>query len=143
MRIEWTPTLSTGVEDVDRHQRDLLAAAERVAAATTAPNVVLESALRRLLEVARDQFAAEERWLRGAGDPALVRHELEHRRFLADVGGAAEHLARAQRASVDALDLAGFVSGWLSAHLADCDRALAQAARGERPGRPAGKPASA
>jgi hemerythrin-like metal-binding protein len=142
MRIEWTPSLSTGVEDVDRNQRQLLAAVERVAGATTAPNIVLESALRHLLEVAREQFAAEERWLRSAGDPSLVRHELEHRRFLADVGGAAERLARAQRASVDALDLAGFVSGWLAAHLDESDRALARAARAAQPSRP-GAPARA
>jgi hemerythrin len=129
MRIDWTPSLQTGVDEVDRYQRDVFAAVERVARATTAPDVVLESALRRLLDAASTQFAAEERWLRGAGDPALVRHEFEHRRFLSDVAAAAEQLARGDRIAVDALDLTAFVSGWLAAHVADCDRELARAAR--------------
>jgi hemerythrin len=136
MRIEWTPSLSTGVEDVDRNQRQLLAAVARGAGAPTAPNIVPASALRHPVEVAREPSAAEERWLRRAGDPPLVRHELAHRRSRADVGGAAERLARGQRASVDALDLAGFVSGGLAAHLDDSDRALARAARAAQPSRP-------
>lgn len=133
MRIQWTPSLSTGIEEVDRHQRELFGAVERVAAAPTAPDVVLESALRRLHDVALGQFAAEERWLRAAADPALVRHELEHRRFLSDVAEAADQLARGDRASVDALGLAAFLAGWLAAHVAGCDRELAHAARAPRP----------
>jgi hemerythrin-like metal-binding protein len=143
MRIDWTPSLQTGVEEVDRYQRDVFAAFERVARATTAPDVVLESALRRLLDAASTQFAAEERWLQDAGDPALVRHELEHRRLLTDVAAAAEQLARGERAAVDALDLTAFVSGWLAAHVADCDRELARAARAVAGSPPEGRPGRA
>ena len=98
MRIQWTPSLSVGIDEIDRLQRDFFAAAERVTRTTTATDVVFEAALRSLLDVACTQFAAEERWLREAADPSLPRHELEHRRFLADLASYANQVSHGQRA---------------------------------------------
>jgi hemerythrin-like metal-binding protein len=129
MRIQWTPSLSVGIDEIDRLQRDFFAAAERVTRTTTATDVVFEAALRSLLDVACTQFAAEERWLREAADPSLPRHELEHRRFLADLASYANQVSHGQRAGVDALRLSGFVADWVAAHVSGVDRDLARAAR--------------
>jgi hemerythrin-like metal-binding protein len=133
MRIQWTPSMSVGIEEIDRLQREFFAAAERVSRATTATDVVFEAALRSLLEVACTQFAAEERWLREASEPSLPRHELEHRRFLADLASYANQVAQGQRARVDALRLSGFVGDWIAAHVSGADRDLARAARTATP----------
>ena len=133
MRIQWTPSLSVGIEDIDRLQRDFFAAADRVTRATTAADVVYEAALRSLLEIACAQFSAEERWLREAGEPTLARHELEHRRFLADVATYANQVAEGKRGNVDALHLSSFVADWVTAHVAGADRDLARAARAATP----------
>jgi len=133
MRIQWTPSLSVGIEDVDRLQRDFFAAADRVTRATTSADVVFEAALRSLLEIACAQFSAEERWLREVGEPSLARHELEHRRFLADVASYANHVSEGRRGAVDALHLSTFVADWISAHVSGADRDLARAARAATP----------
>jgi hemerythrin-like metal-binding protein len=129
MRIEWTPSLSVGIDEIDRHQRDLCAAAERLVGAAGARDGELEALVRRLLEIARAQFAAEERCLRDADAPALVRHAHEHRRFLDDLGAIADQLARGERAAVDRLDVARFVGTWIASHVKHSDRDVERAAR--------------
>jgi hemerythrin-like metal-binding protein len=133
MRIQWTPAHAVGIDDVDRLQRDFFSAADRLTRATTSPDVVFEAALRSLLEISAAQFSAEERWLREAGDPSLARHELEHRRFLADLATYANHVAGGRRATVDALHLSSFIADWVAAHVSGADRDLARAARAATP----------
>ncbi len=129
MSIEWNPSLSVGIDEIDRQQRDLYAAAQRVVAAARADDRQLEKVVLALLDCARAQFATEERWLRAASAPTFVRHAHEHHRFVQDLAAVAEHLARGDRAAVDALDLARFIPSWLSSHVARSDRDLAQLAR--------------
>lgn len=133
MRIQWTPSLSVGIDEVDALQRDFFVAAERLAGSVTASDAVFEAALRALADVARAQFAAEERWLREAAEPSLPRHELEHRRFLDDLVSYSTQLARGQRAGLDALRLANWVNDWILAHMAGADRDLAKAVRASSP----------
>ncbi len=132
MRIEWTPYLSVGIDEIDSHQKDLFAAAESVVAAARGSDRELETLVRRLIEVANAQFAAEERWMRAASAPAIVRHAHEHRRFVEDLTAVADQLARGERAAVDALDLARFVPTWISSHVSGSDRDLARLARTQR-----------
>jgi hemerythrin-like metal-binding protein len=127
MRIEWTPSLSVGIEDIDQRQRELYAAAARVAAGAKAGDRELEALVRGLLETARAQFAAEERLLHAAGEAAVVRHAHEHRRFLSDLGTIADQLARGDRAMVERLDLPRFVGAWIDTHVTRSDRDLLRA----------------
>ncbi len=129
MRIEWTPYLSVGIDEIDRQQKELYTAAERVVAAVRGSDRELETLVRRLLEIANAQFAAEERWMRAASAPAIVRHAHEHRRFVEDLAVAADQLARGERGAVDALDLARFVPTWISSHVSGSDRDLARLAQ--------------
>lgn len=129
MRIAWTPSLSVGIEEIDRRQRGLYEAANGLVAAAGAGNGELEARVRRLLDHARSQFEAEERWLVDAKDPAIVRHAHEHRRFLEDLEGIAAQLARGQREAVDALDVRTFVPAWIGAHVSRSDRDLVRARR--------------
>lgn len=122
MRIEWTPSYSVGIDEIDRHQRDLCAAAQRLVAASGTRDGELEAIVRKLLEIARAQFAAEERFLRAASEPTLVRHAHEHRRFLDDLGAIADQLSRGERAAVDRLDVARFVGTWITSHVTHSDR---------------------
>ncbi len=132
MRLEWTPYLSVGIDEIDRQQKELFAAAESVVSAVRGSNRELETLVRRLVEVANAQFAAEERWMRAESAPAIVRHAHEHRRFVEDLTVVAEQLARGERAAVDALDLARFVPTWISSHVSGSDRDLAHLASRRR-----------
>lgn len=132
--MEWTPSLSVGIEEIDRHQRDLYAAADRLVSAAGAGNGELEAHLRRLLETARTQFSAEERWLREAQEPTIIRHAHEHRRFLDDLVEIADLLARGQREAVDALDVGKFVTAWIGSHVSRSDRDLLRAGRARNGG---------
>lgn len=144
MSIEWTPSVAVGIEEIDRQQRELYAAAGRLVAATGAGDGELEALVRRLLETAREQFEAEERCLADAGDAALVRHAREHQRFLEDLAIIAEQLAEGRRDAVERLDVARFVGAWIAAHVTRSDRDLVRAGKAGARGRafPA-KPASA
>lgn len=127
MRIEWTPSYSVGIDEIDRHQRDLCAAAQRIVGAAGARDGELEALVRKLLETASAMFTAEERFLRAAGEPTLVRHAHEHRRFLEDLGAIADQLARGERAAVERLDVARFVGTWITSHVTHSDRDIERA----------------
>jgi hemerythrin-like metal-binding protein len=141
MSIQWIPSLSVGVEEIDAKQRELHSAADGIVAAAGAGDREREAALRRLLETARALFAEEERLLASAQDLALVRHSHEHRRFTEDLAVTLEQLARGDRAAVDALDLGGFVGAWVASHVARSDRELARIAGAARARSPVAAPA--
>lgn len=128
MRIEWTPSFSVGIDEIDRHQRDLCTAAQRLVSAGGTRDGELETLVRKLLEIARALFAAEERFLRAAEEPTLVRHAHEHRRFLEDLGAIADQLSRGERAAVERLDVARFVGAWIASHVTYSDRDVERAA---------------
>ena len=86
MNQEWTAVVCPD-ERIDTLRKTMLRDAERlVSALGTAQHGALAALAQQLLATAREQFEAEERRLRDAKAPSLVRHAREHQRFLADLG---------------------------------------------------------
>lgn len=124
MNRAWTAVVCPD-ETIDRLRKTMLLDAERLLAALgAAENGKLAGLAQQLLETARAQFDAEERRLRTAAAPSLVRHAREHQRFLADLGAMIALAARGDASGVVALKPERWIPEWLSAH-ARTDRDLA------------------
>ncbi|HVO19727.1 MAG TPA: hemerythrin family protein [Anaeromyxobacter sp.] len=123
MNQEWTAVACPDVR-IDSLRRELLRDAEQLVAAVDAHRYrELLSLAGKLLATAREQFQAEERRLREARAPSLVRHAGEHERFLTDVGSIVALAAQGDTDGVEALRPERFIPDWLSAH-ARTDRDL-------------------
>jgi hemerythrin len=70
----------------------------------------------RLMAAARAQFAAEEAVLVATGSLSLVRHQLEHEKFLADLELIAQQARSGDAAALEALRPACWLTAWLAAH---------------------------
>lgn len=84
----------------------------------------------RLETAARSLFVAEEELLRRAEDRTLVRHTLEHEKFVDDLRVLAAHAKAGSIAELEALRPAAWLTAWLVAH---------GRTDGELPARPAGR----
>jgi len=112
---------------IDSLRKELLRDAEQLVAAVDGRrHRELLALAGKLLATAREQFLAEERRLREARAPSLVRHAGEHERFLTDVGAIVALAAKGDTDGVVALRPERFIPDWLSAH-ARTDQDLAAA----------------
>jgi hemerythrin len=124
MNHEWT-AIACPDGRIDSLRKELLCDAEQLVAAVGARKDREVLALAgKLLATAREGFQAEERRLREARSPSLVRHAGEHERFLTDVGAIVALAAKGDTGGVVALRPERFIPDWLSAH-ARSDRDLA------------------
>jgi len=124
MDHEWTAVVCPD-ERIDALRKAMFRDAERlVQALGNGQQGALAGLAQQLLATARGQFEAEERRLREARAPSLVRHAREHQRFLADLGAMIALAARGDARAVVALKPERWIPEWLSAH-ARTDRDLA------------------
>ena len=116
MNHEWAAVVCADGR-IDSLRRTLLRHAERLVAAVGAgEHGLLAGLAQQLMSTAREQFEAEERHLREAKAPSLVRHAREHQRFLADLGAVIALATRGDRPGVSALRPERWIPDWLSAH---------------------------
>ncbi len=124
MSHEWAAVMCPD-EKIDALRKATLRAAEKVvSAASSGEHGDLAPLAQKLLSTAREQFEAEERRLREARAPSLVRHIHEHERFLADLGAMVSLATRGDAGGVVALRPERWIPDWMSAH-ASTDRDLA------------------
>ena len=124
MNQEWTAVVCPD-ERIDGLRKAMLRDAERlVSSLRNGDSHTLAGLAQQLLSTAREQFDAEERRLREARAPSLVRHAREHQRFLADLGAMVALASRGVAGGVVALKPERWIPEWLSAH-ARTDRDLA------------------
>lgn len=126
--LTWDTSLETGVGDIDaQHQllfRKAGAVLEAVAAGRGAPEV--RRALQFLADYAALHFETEERVMRAAGYPDSDAHADIHQRMnrrLMEV--AADYHARGASPDLVA-DVEAMIRGWLTMHIAEKDRAVAE-----------------
>ena len=124
MNQEWTAVVCPDTK-IDALRKAMLRDAERlVSALGSGQHGALAGLAQQLFATAREQFEAEERRLKEAGAPSLVRHAREHQRFLADLGAMISLASRGDATGVVALKPDRWIPEWLSAH-ARTDRDLA------------------
>lgn len=92
MNLEWSDTLSVGIEGMDAHHRDFIEAWSHTNEA--ADGAAFAAAFQQLLDHLAEHFAYEEGLMEQHGFPALGEHRGEHKRVLADIRELAGSLAR-------------------------------------------------
>jgi hemerythrin len=125
--FDWDPRLETGISEIDEQHRLLFRKADGVLEAVAAGQGALEvkRTLQFLADYAAVHFETEERYMRAAGFPDADAHAEIHARInrrLMEV--ATEFHARGASPELVA-DVEALVRGWLTMHIAEKDRALA------------------
>jgi hemerythrin len=123
----WDPKLETGITEIDEQHRLLFrkadAVLEAVAAGHGGPEV--KKTIQFLADYAALHFETEERYMRAAGFPEADAHAEIHARInrrLVEV--ATEFNARGATPALVA-DVEAQMRGWLTMHIAEKDRAVA------------------
>lgn len=125
MVIEWTPSLSVGVEEIDRQHQELFRRAERLILALRVND---RSELARLLEFLAEyadaHFALEEREMIGRAYPDLEEHRAEHDAFRDTLATLGRDLEEGGTSPLLVLTVHNWLSDWLRRHVGGADQAL-------------------
>jgi hemerythrin-like metal-binding protein len=120
--IDWSPSLSVGVGEIDGQHKELVRLTNRLhdAMGRGQPQAVMGGLVDGLARYARTHFATEERLMDRHGYPAVRAHKEEHRAFVQKVVEFKKGLD-AGRLTVS-LDVLKFLRDWLVRHIKDTDR---------------------
>lgn len=123
-RVEWTPDLSTGVEEIDAQHRELYSRVNRFLEALVEKRARNEVGplLVHLQSYAREHFAAEEKMMELAGFAGLGEHLAEHHRFEVDCARLSDELEADGPTYGMAKELTGMLVDWLAQHIGETDR---------------------
>lgn len=120
--LKWNPAFRVHVACCDEDHKQLIDTLNRLhdamlngRGAEKAASIVDE-----LGEYAQHHFATEERLMKKTGYPEIDSHHAEHQAFLEKLKQFREHIAAGKRC--DSIELAEFLSGWVTQHIAKADR---------------------
>jgi hemerythrin-like metal-binding protein len=131
MLLFWTRHLTVGVEEFDEDHRQLikiineLEFAVKSAVDGKVDTIEIEIALHRLENYSMYHCGEEERLLEATGYPDLDAHKLEHAHYREMLGDLKQRLLGSTDLA-HALDLIGFVYGWVTNHVNVTDKQYAQ-----------------
>jgi hemerythrin len=135
MVIQWTPSLSVGVPEIDAQHQELFRRAERLIVALRAGDrEEVGPLVAYLAEYVVSHFEAEELEMRASGYPELERHKAAHDKFRADFLEMAKDFDRKGATALIALTLHNWLSDWLRRHVGGADLDLGRFL--QRKGRP-------
>jgi hemerythrin len=124
--IEWSPSLSVGVERVDGQHQDLVKAFNALQDAMLegkGSDQVL-STLRFLGEYARKHFSTEESLMRIHDYPGLDEHRAAHESFRADVARLLEETEATRHRIAKTMQVSRRLLDWFFTHIGDMDRKM-------------------
>lgn len=125
MVIEWTPSLSVGVAEIDAQHQEMFRRAERlIVALRTGDRSEVQPLLEFLADYVIEHFEAEEREMRAAGFPEYAAHKAAHDAFRRDFEELAGEVQRSGASPLAALTLHNWISDWLRRHIAGVDQEL-------------------
>lgn len=132
----WDPALETGVTEIDEQHRLLFRRADAVLDAVAAGQGAQE--VRRTLQFLADyaalHFETEERYMRAAGFPDADAHAEIHQRINRRIMEVASDFHARGASPALVADVEALVRGWLTMHIAEKDRAVADWIKGARAG---------
>lgn len=118
--LKWSDLMVIGIDWVDDHHRHMVDLLNQMSQAGQMSRVGDHAAgpalLEQFLQLTRDHFAAEERYLEALGKP-LPRHRADHARMLADLDGLTAAEGLGLRALVD-----HYLRFWVIEHILGIDR---------------------
>jgi len=128
--MEWSKSFELGVEEFDRHHRQLVDLLNTTYDRFTggAEHNDLETVLDELSGYAAYHFAAEELWMGVNGFPGLPKQRTEHEKFCNRVSEI-QHDFRNGNGNLS-LEVLSFLVGWLTNHILVSDAEYGLFARG-------------
>ncbi|MGA2888528.1 MAG: bacteriohemerythrin [Terracidiphilus sp.] len=131
MSLIWTRHLSVHIEEFDEDHRQLLKIlnelefAVKSAVSGKVESIEIEIAMHRLENYSKSHCADEEKLLEETGYPDLDLHKLEHAGLIKMLGNLKLRLHDSSDPK-HALELIGFVYGWVTNHVNVTDKQYAQ-----------------
>jgi hemerythrin len=127
MRLQWTPALAVGIEEVDAQHRELFRRAGRLLESLHEGSPeALGPVIDFLHEYAVLHFGAEEEAMRASGFPGYVRHKAEHDRFIRDLLGLSKESKKRGAGALVALKVGQWLGEWLRQHVSGTDMEMAR-----------------
>ena len=120
--IEWMPSLSVGVREIDAQHKNLVAYINELAAAREEGRAreAVSPLLAKLQAYVLEHFALEERYFDSFGFPGAIAHKKEHADFAAKVEAFGRDFAAGKAELSDEMLL--FLRSWLTSHISFSDR---------------------
>ncbi len=124
-RLEWTPALSVGVEEIDAQHRELFRRAARLLEGIRSGEPEeLGQLVEFLHRYAVEHFGAEEERMRRTRYPGYARHKAEHDRFIGDLLALADEHDRKGAGAFMSLKVNHWLTQWLREHVSGTDAEL-------------------
>jgi hemerythrin len=124
-KLEWTPALSVGVEEIDAQHRELFRRAARLLDGIHGGEPgELGELLDFLYQYAVQHFGAEEEHMRRTRFPGYARHKAEHDRFASDLLALARDHERQGAGAFMSLKASHWLTRWLREHVSGTDAEL-------------------
>src|SRR5512138_133960 len=124
-KLEWTPALSVGVEEIDAQHRELFRRAGRLLEGIQAGEPEeLGQLIDFLYRYAVEHFGAEEEHMRRTKFPGYLRHKAEHDRFAADLLALAAEWEKKGASAFVSLKTSHWLTQWLRTHVSGTDTEL-------------------
>jgi hemerythrin len=125
MALQWTESLSVGVEEIDAQHRELFRrAANLLEGLRKGEPEEIGGLVDFLYEYAVTHFGAEEDFMRASRFPGYVRHKAEHDRFISDLLALASEHERRGAGAFLALKVNHWLVQWLKEHVSGTDAEL-------------------
>ncbi len=123
----WDPRLATGVAELDEQHQLLFRRADAVLEAVEAGQATADvaRAIQFLADYAALHFETEERYMLASAYPDLDAHRGWHEELERRIGRLASTLENEGPTMDLVAELRSVIRGWLSQHIAEKDRALA------------------
>ncbi len=124
-KLEWTPALSVGVEEIDAQHRELFRRAARLLdGIRSGEPEELGELVEFLHRYAVEHFGAEEEHMRRTRFPGYARHKAEHDRFISDLLALAREHERKGTGAFMSLQVNHWLTEWLRRHVSGTDAEL-------------------
>jgi hemerythrin len=125
--LEWKPSLSVGVEEIDAQHQELFRRAalflSSLAARSRQDTGILLSFLRLY---AVTHFGAEEAWMEETAYPDAAAHKKAHDGFIKDLMTLTEQHERPRGPGIEPQRVAVWLERWLTEHVTKVDLELAR-----------------
>jgi hemerythrin len=123
----WDPKLETGITEIDEQHRLLYRKADAVLEAVAAGHggAEVKKTIQFLADYAALHFETEERYMRAAGYPDSDMHAEIHGRINRRIMEVAAEFNAAGASKALVADLDAMMRGWLTMHIMEKDRAVA------------------
>ncbi len=128
LKLEWTPSMETGIDVVDRQHRELVEQVNRLVEAMRAGKgrKVVGEILSFLGRYAVEHFQTEEKIMEQGGYPDLDKHREVHEAFKKDFGELAAEYDRSPTKLSLTIEVQRRVMAWLREHILKMDMKAAE-----------------